>query len=82
MVSEMFRRYYESHGKNHLPCPSPEEIESDFAKLKAVGLPDEDAWHLMALRGGGAMCVQDSGGGGRYPDFLKTLRARGFKVIG
>jgi hypothetical protein len=80
MVSEMFRRYYESHGPQHMACPSPESIESDLAKLKELGLPDEDAYRLMALRACGSMATQGSSGGGRYTAFLQQLRARGFEI--
>lgn len=80
MVSEMFRRYYESHGPQHMACPSPESIESDLAKLKELGLPDEDAYRLMALRACGSMATQGSSGGGRYTAFLQQLRARGFDI--
>jgi hypothetical protein len=76
----MFDRYQQSHGKQHLPCPTSAEIEKSFAELKKLGLTDFDAYHLMALRGGGAMAVQNSNGGGRYPAFLQLLRAKGFKV--
>lgn len=82
MVSEMFRRYYESHGPQHMACPSPESIEREFARLKALGLSDEDAWLLMALSACGSMATQGSSGGGRYPDFLQRLKARGFGIYG
>jgi hypothetical protein len=80
MENAMFRRYYESHGPQHMPCPSPEQNAAELAALKELGLPDEDAYRLMALRACGSMATQGSNGGGRYSDFLKVLRARGFDV--
>jgi hypothetical protein len=72
MENAMFRRYYESHGPQHMACPSPESIENDLAKLKELGLPDEDAYRLMALRACGSMATQGSSGGGRYSVFCSS----------
>jgi hypothetical protein len=79
-VSPMFERYYKSHGPQHLPCPSPAEIEADYRKLKAKGLTDAEAFYALALEGKGAMSVSNTSGGGKLPAFYNSLRKRGIKI--
>lgn len=76
----MFARYAASHGPKHLPCPSPADLKAEYLKLKKLGLPDEDALHLMALRAKGAMSTSNTSGGGKLPAFIRVLNNRGFKV--